>query len=119
MKRCLPALCLLLSACSSVWPETSAPVPPVVQSQGPPTQEAIQKGVHDAVTETKLTAPVEISSLQRTEHGLGEYFVCLREAAPQTARPLTYSVFFDDVYKGSRQSVILDRCEQEQYARVN
>ncbi|MFT4116878.1 hypothetical protein [Bradyrhizobium sp.] len=118
MKRYLPALCLLLSACSSVWPDTSGPIPPAVQLQGPPTQEALQKGLHDAVTETKMIAPVEVSALRQTAHGPGGYFLCLREAAPST-KTVIYSVFFDDIYKGSRQSVILDHCEQEQYARVN
>jgi hypothetical protein len=73
------------------------------------------------VKESQLTQPVEISSLRRTDHGPGEYFVCLREAAPLPDKPrYLFSVFFDDEnFKGSRQSVIMDDCEHQQYFRTN
>jgi hypothetical protein len=117
--RYSPLLFLLLTACSSIWADASAPLP-VVQEVQPPSQEAIQKGVQMATTETNLARPVEISSPRRTDHGLGGYFVCLRESNQPLDKPrLTYSAFFDDVYKGSRLSVILEECETQQYTPVN
>jgi hypothetical protein len=58
--------------------------------------------------------------MRKTDHGPGDYFVCLREAnpSPEKQHPI-YSVFFDSTYKGCRQSVILDRCEQQQYSRAD
>jgi hypothetical protein len=80
----------------------------------------MQKGVSNAVAEAKLTAPVEISSLRKTDHGPGDYFVCLRESDPSPGKQhFTFSVFFDSLYKGVRQSVILEACEVQQYTRVN
>lgn len=85
-----------------------------------PSQEEIQKGVQIAAQTAKLIMPVEISALRSTDHGPGSYFVCLREATPLPDRPRRiYSVFFDDVYKDLRQSVILENCEQQQYSAVN
>lgn len=118
--RCAPLLCLLLSACSSgIWTDTPVPLPtasPVV----PPSQEEVLKGVQNVVVQAKLKKPFEISTLRKTYHGPGEYFICLREAnpSPEERRP-PYSVFFDDVYKGSRQSVIIEACETQQYTPLN
>ncbi|MCP3464996.1 hypothetical protein [Bradyrhizobium sp. CCGUVB23] len=119
MRYILP-LCLFLSGCSSGWVDAPAP-PSAVQPVGPPSQEALQKGIGSSVKEARLTQPVEISALRRTDHGPGDYFVCLREAAPVPGRPhYTFSVFFNnDVYEGSRQSVLFEECEQQQYSRLN
>ncbi|MGX4803530.1 hypothetical protein [Bradyrhizobium guangdongense] len=122
IKRFVPVLGLLLSACSNLglWPDTSSTPPIATAVAGPPSPEAIQKGVRMAVQTAKLTLPVEASTLRKTDHGLGDYFVCLREANPVLRRPhYTYSVFFDDVYKDVRQSVILENCEQQQYAAAD
>ncbi|WP_247354433.1 hypothetical protein [Bradyrhizobium sp. 160] len=85
-----------------------------------PSREALQKGVDIAAQTAKLTLPIEISALRKVDHGPGSYFVCLREVTPPLDRPrLIYSVFFDDVYKDLRQSVIVEACEQQQYSAVN
>ena len=119
--KCLlyvPLLGLLLSACS-MWADTSL-APPLVESIGPPSHEAMQKGIQTVVTEAKLAGPIEISALRKADHGPGDYFICLREAtpSPEKQHPI-YSVFFDSTYKGSRQSVILEGCEQQQYSRID
>jgi hypothetical protein len=117
--RYTPLLCLLLTACSSIWPDTSGPAP-VLQPVQAPTQETIQKGVQVAAQAAKLAMPVEISALRKADHGPGDYFVCLREASPLPDKPRpTYSVFFDDGYKDLRLSVILENCEQQQYSSAN
>ena len=114
----LPLLGLLLSACS-MWADTSL-LPPAVEPMQPPGHEVIQNGIKTVVAEAKLAGPIEISGVRKTDHGLGDYFVCLRQANPSPEKQhVTYSVFFDSTYKGSRQSVILEDCEQQPYSRVN
>lgn len=123
IKYLVPVLGLLLSACSNLglWPDTSSTPPPTAAAvTGPPTQDDIQKGVEKLTVEAKLVRPVEMSSLRKAEHGPGDYFVCLREVNPppdQSRR--TYSVFFNSIYVGSRLSVILEACEQQQYTLMN
>lgn len=77
-------------------------------------------GVSSAVKEARLSQPVEISAVRKTDHGPGRYFVCLREANPSTAKSkLVYSIFFDDdIYKGARQSVLSEDCEHQQYLQM-
>jgi hypothetical protein len=89
-----------------------------------------------ATSETKLTAPLEVSTVRPTDHGPGHFFACLKgtilplPTSPNTAadgsargsvpRVIFLSVFFDnDVYKGTRQSVIMDACETQQFAPVD
>jgi hypothetical protein len=116
--RYTPLLCLCLTACSTIWVDTSGPIP-VLQPVQAPTQEMIQKGVRVAAKAAKLAMPVEVSALRKADHGPGNYFVCLREAGPlpDKTRP-TYSVFFDDGYMDLRLSVILENCEQQHYSSV-
>jgi hypothetical protein len=143
--RCLRAagpagslwLCAALAACSS----GGIYVPP-----SPPTEAAVIAGVKAAVSEAKLTAPFEISTVRPTDHGPGSYFVCLRgtwlpsvgtteakdtpahqpslfDPPPQPSpseRRVVYSVFFNnDVYKDSRQSVIMDACEAQAFTPID
>lgn len=117
--RYTPLLCLLLSGCSSIWADTSAPLP-VAQPVEAPSQETIQKGVKAAMREAKLVAPIEVSAVRTTDHGPGRYFVCMREAIPSPNGPrIPYAVFFENGYVGLRQSVIMESCEQQQYSWVN
>jgi hypothetical protein len=118
--RYTPLLCLLLSSCSSIWVDASAP-PPEFQPVRPPGQDAVQKGVDTFVKEAHLTRPIEISALRKTDHGAGRYYVCLREVNPSADKSrLIFSVFFDDdVYKGSRLSVILEDCEHQPYHQLD
>jgi len=111
--------CVLLSGCS-VFADNSLPIP-VFQPPRPPSQEAVRKAIDAFVKEAKLTPPVEISAIRKTDHGPGAYFVCLRAAHPAPEKKqLFYSVFFDnDAYKDSRLSVILEACELQQYAQLN
>jgi hypothetical protein len=143
--RCLRAagpagsllLCAALAACTS----GGIYVPP-----SPPTEAAVIAGVKAAVSEAKLTAPFEISTVRPTDHGPGSYFVCLRgtwlpsvgtteakdtpahqpslfDPPPQPSpseRRVVYSVFFNnDVYKDSRQSVIMDACEAQAFTPID
>lgn len=110
-------LSLMLAACSSN-PElpTSVYVPYVPSS--PPKQTAIVSIAAAAAAEAKLAGPLQISTVRQTDHGPGQYFICLREANPPAdKRQRYYSVFFDnDVYKGSRLSVIMDECETQAFS---
>ena len=89
--------------------------------------------------------PLEVSTVRPTDHGPGHFFACLKgtiqlsPTSPNTAadgsarepsnqppspstvpRVIFLSVFFDnDVYKGARQSVIMDACETQQFAPVD
>jgi hypothetical protein len=61
---------------------------------------------------------LQISAVRQTDHGPGQYFICLREANPPSdKRQRYYSVFFDnDTSKGSRLSVIMDECETQAFS---
>ncbi|WIW44420.1 hypothetical protein ML401_23310 [Bradyrhizobium sp. 62B] len=109
-------ICLLLTGCSSVWVDADAPIPDPKPVQAP-SQTAVQKGVGVLVKDAKLKQPVEVSALRKSDRGPGPYYVCLREVSAPADRPrYIFSVFFDNEdYKGSRQSVIMDDCEQQMY----
>ena len=111
----MPALdCLLLNLGRHARPL------PASRGVEPPSQQEIGKGVQIAAAEAKLARPIEISTLRKADHGPGGYFVCLREANQSLDRPrLNFSVFFDGVYKFSRQSVIMENCEQQEYTAAN
>ena len=135
---------LLLSACSSDKVEIGG-APVVYVPPSPPSQDAVITGLKAAASEAKLTAPLEVSTVRPTDHGPGRFFACLkgtiqlsptssdtaadgsaREPTNQPPSPSTVprviflSVFFDnDVYKGARQSVIMDACETQQFAPVD
>ena len=136
MRDCrIMLLGLLLSACSSDKVEIGG-APVVYVPPSAPAQDAVIAGQKSAVSETKLTAPLEVSTVRPTDHGPGHFFACLKgtilplPTSPNTAaddsargsvpRVIFLSVFFDnDVYKGSRQSVIMDACETQQFAPVD
>ena len=103
-------LSLMLAACSS---DPSLPASTYVPPS-PPTQNAIVTVATAAAAEAKLAAPLQISAVRQTDHGPGQYFICLREANPPSdKRQRYYSVSFDnDTSKGSRLSVIMDECEK-------
>lgn len=105
---CTILLGLMLSACSSV---------PAYVRQAPPTEKAIGAAVAALVKEGGLVQPLEISAVRPNDHGPGDYFVCVREVNPPSDKPRRYySTFIDnDVYKGSRLSVIGDQCELQTY----
>ena len=110
-------LALLLTGCSS-----SIETPQLTYTPpSPPTQPALIEGLRKAIPEEKLTAPIEISALRRTEFGgFGSYFVCMREANPTSKRHFVYSVFYDnEEYKGVRQSVVIEHCEAEAFAQTD
>jgi hypothetical protein len=112
-RRAAILLSLMLAACSS---DPDSSVPTYVPAS-PPTQKAIVVGATAAAVEAKLATPLQISAVQQSSHGLGSYFVCLREANPPSDGPQRYySVFFDnEVYKGDRLSVMVDECEKQTF----
>ena len=109
-------ICLLLTGCSSVWVDTPAPLPDR-EPVGAPSQTAIQQGVNVFVKDAKLKQPFEVSAARRTDRGPGQYYVCLREVNATAERSrYVFSVFFNNEdYKGSRQSVIMEDCENQLY----
>jgi hypothetical protein len=134
-------LCLLLSACSSDKVEIGG-APVVYVPPSAPTQNAVITGLKAAASEAKLTAPLEVSTVRPTDHGPGRFFACLKgtmlpskatgedserepsfyQAPPSSSEPrvVYYSVFFDnDVYEGTRQSVIMEACEAQQFTPVD
>jgi hypothetical protein len=110
---CTILLTLLLAACSSVNTTEQAYVRP-----SPPTEKAIGAAVAELAKEAKLVTPLEISALSPNDHGPGSFFICVREVNPppdKTRR--TYATFLDnDIYKGSRLSVIMEQCELQTYS---
>jgi hypothetical protein len=112
-RRAAVLLTLVLAACSS---DPGSPMLAYVAAS-PPTQKAIVASANAAATEAKLAAPQQISDVRPSDHGPGQYFVCLKEANPPSGGlPRYYSVFFDnDVYKGERLSVMIDECEKQTF----
>jgi hypothetical protein len=110
-------LSLMLAACSSDSGLPASIYAPYVPPS-PPTQKAIVAVATAAAAEAKLAAPLQISAVRQTDHGPGQYFICLREAnPPPDKRQRYYSVFFDnDTSKGSRLSVIMDECETQAFS---
>src|ERR1700679_3524009 len=106
---CTILLALLVSACSSV--NTTEPTAYVRPS--PPTEKAIGAAVAAIAKDAKLVTPLEISALRPNDHGPGSFFVCVREVNPPPDKTRRhYATFLDnDVYKGSRLSVIMEQCE--------
>jgi hypothetical protein len=134
-------LCLVLSACSSDKVEIGG-APVVYVPPSAPTQNAVITGLKAAASEAKLTAPLEVSTVRPTDHGPGRFFACLKgtmlpspspkaaaddsarehQPPPSISQPrvVYYSVFFDnDAYKGTRQSVIMEACEAQQFTPVD
>src|SRR6516164_6243456 len=68
---------LLLSACSSDKVEIGG-APVVYVPPSAPTEDAVITGLKSAVSETKLTAPLEVSTVRPTDHGPGHFFACLK-----------------------------------------
>jgi hypothetical protein len=115
MRALVIALGLMLSACSSS-PDLAIPA---YVTPSAPSPDAITKGARQAAAEEKLKSPLEISDVRHNEHGLGTYFVCLREADPSTPKRRTYAVFYDnDAYKGVRESVLMENCGTQSYAAL-
>jgi hypothetical protein len=112
-RYCTILLTLLLTACSSVNTTEQAYVRP-----SPPTEKAIGAAVAELAKEAKLVTPLEISALRPNDHGPGSFFVCVREVNPPPDKPRRhYATFLDnDVYKGSRLSVIMEQCELQTYS---
>jgi hypothetical protein len=79
-----------------------------------PTTAALVAGVKQAAAEAHLAAPLEMSDLRPTDHGLGHYIVCIRGVS-NDSRTGFYAVFFDDKYKGSRLPVSYENCEKQNY----
>ena len=113
-------LSLMLAACSSD-PGLPASIYAPYVPPSPPTQKAIVAVATAAAAEAKLAAPLQISAVRQTDHGPGQYFICLREAnPPPDKRQRYYSVFFDnDTSKGSRLSVIMDECETQTFSPLS
>jgi hypothetical protein len=112
----LPVTLLMLNACS--FDSTNLPAPTHIPSS-PPTQATVVAVAKMVAAESKVAPPLEISAVRPTDHGPGRFFVCMRETNPTSEKRVVYSIFFDnDVYKGSRQSVILDACETQTFTPV-
>jgi hypothetical protein len=84
----------------------------------PPTEKAIGAAVAELAKEAKLVTPLEISALRPNDHGPGSFFVCVREVNPPPDKSRRYYATFldNDVYKGSRLSVIMEQCELQTYS---
>jgi hypothetical protein len=81
----------------------------------PPTRPVELLGVAKAAKEEKLTGDLEISDLRNSDFGPGRWMICLRGL--RDSQPTYFGVYFENEdYKGVRQSVIGDRCEQESYS---
>lgn len=105
-------LSLLLISCSGTHTTEPIYVPP-----SPPTENAIATAVATLAKDGNLVGPLEISAVRPSDHAPGSYFVCVRDVSPSPDKPRRYySTFFDnDLYRGSRLSVIMDQCELQTY----
>lgn len=109
-------LCLLTAACAGM----DLPPPDV----GPPPDEvALKAGLTQAISESHLAKPVEVTDAIRAPASSTQgWMVCIRSAISVEARDLTYSAFFgkdangkDGQYTRSRYSVFADNCETQAY----
>ena len=105
-------LSLLLISCSGTHTTEPIYVPP-----SPPAENAIATAVAALAKDGNLVGPLEISAVRPSDHGPGSYFVCVRDGNPPPDKPRRYyATFFDnDLYRGSRLSVIMDQCELQTY----
>lgn len=105
-------LSLLLISCAGTHTTEPIYVPP-----SPPTEKAIATTVAALAKDGNLVSPLEISAVRPSDHGPGSYFVCVRDANPPSDKPRRYyATFFDnDLYRGSRLSIIMDQCELQTY----
>jgi hypothetical protein len=113
MRALSALLCSTLAACAS---PAEPPLMKAYVAPSMPTTAAASEGIKKAVTDEKLTGPIEMSDLRETEHGPGRFVLCIRGVDLKYRRVGTYAVFFDNNdYKGSRMSVMIDDCEKQDY----
>lgn len=116
---------LTLAGCSND-PWAMPPMPENVRSlpeagyttPSSPTEQAIIANIPVAAAQAKLSSLILVSHVRRSDHGLGDFFVCIKEATPPPDKPPRYySVFFNnnDTFKGGQLSVIMDHCELQTY----
>ena len=103
-------MCCVLAACSSLVIEL-----PIISAPEP--LKAVE-GAKKAAAVEKLVGLLEISAV-REAHPLspGPYILCIRGGVSDTALRHTYAVFFkNDVYVGTRMSVMVDNCDAQVFA---
>ena len=113
--------CLLAGACSSI---SDLPPPEVGQ---PPDQDMLAAGIRQGINDSHFPKPVEVTGLFRAPPGSADpWMLCIRSAASDEARRMTYSVFYgknfntgkDGQYMRSRYSVYADNCASQTYHTV-
>jgi hypothetical protein len=117
MRVLAAVLCLALAGCSLPVDDLS-PIPKYVPPVAPSLKAQLD-GAKAAAKEELITDSAGISDLRTADSGLGRYMLCLsgRRGAADVSY---YSVYFDnEIYKGSRPSVIGDLCEKQSYRPLN
>jgi hypothetical protein len=111
-------LCLLTGACSSISDR------PTFEVGQQPDQVELEKGIRGGIKDSHFEKPIEVTDVVRAPAiSLNPWMVCIRGAASDEARRLTYSVFYgrnypiakDGQYMLSRQSVYNDDCASQSY----
>ena len=112
------SLCFLLAACStSVETLPDAPA-------SPPDPAKIAPGIRNLAIAAKLQEPLEVSSPFRAPAiSTFPWMICLRSAATEASRRITYSVFFKDNDDKNeplnfRMSAIIEDCGVQPYSAL-
>lgn len=117
MRTLATVLCLALAGCSLPVDDLS-PIPKYVASVAPSLKAQVE-GARTAAKEELITDTPQVSDLRTADSGLGRYMLCM-SGRRGTGDVGYYSVYFDDeLYKGSRPSVIGDLCEKQSYRPLN
>jgi hypothetical protein len=105
-------LCILLMACST----NPAHLPSATISAPDPSK--VTESLKEVAAEAKLEEPHEISAPIRA-HPISSvpWIICLRSGATELSKRRPYAVFYKgDDYVSARMSVIVDRCEGQEFA---
>jgi hypothetical protein len=112
MRFLLAPLCALLMACST----NPAHLPS--DTIGAPDSSKVTESLKKVAAEAKLEEPHEISAPIRA-HPISSvpWIICLRGGATELSKRRPYAVFYKgDDYVSARMSVIVDRCEGQEFA---
>jgi hypothetical protein len=106
------SLCLLLGACSTGGMENLDASDP-----DPPDHAKALIFLRNVVIWAKLQEPVEMSApIRAPVNSSVRWIICVRSAATEASKRLTYSVFFkNSEFKDYRLSAIMEGCDGQSY----
>jgi len=107
-------LCLLTAACTSL-------PPPEIET--PPEDAQLKTGLTAAVADSHFAKPVEVTDVIRApDSSTQSWMVCIRSAASEEARRVSYAAFFGKdatgkpgQYVRSRYATFAENCDIQTY----